>query len=160
LVNLDIIERGNNRTLDSADRQLPPPNPAEADAVPYFSTPPAAGLVAVATFSSIGRWHAANAVLARNGITAVMGDTTPDGDTLMLIPRTELEWARELLNITSAPPPPLLAATADQTPRSPLPVDQRLQPRSDVGYLIVMVLLVLAMVFIVLIMAMAVIFWN
>jgi hypothetical protein len=140
-----------------------PPSPPEAAAVPYFSTPAALGWVPVAAYSSIGRWHAANAVLRRNGIAGMMGESTPDGDTVLLVPKTEVEWSRELLGISITLPQSQVAPVAAATgpaPRVPLPVQYYDRPKSETGYYITMTLLYLAMGFVILVAILAVIYWQ
>jgi len=151
--------------LEPIDPQFPPPLPADAEAVPYFSTPPALGWVAVAAYSTIGRWHAASALLRRNGIAASMGESTPDGDTVLLVPTTELEWARELLGISITPPqsqiaPVAVAAATGPAPRVPLPVQYYDRPKSDAGHYAIMTLLYLALGFVALITILAMVFWQ
>jgi len=80
--------------MESDNPYSPPPLPVPVPVL-YFGPHQGRGWAPVATFSTIGRWHAANAILSRNGIAAKMGDTSPEGDTQMLVPLTELEWARE-----------------------------------------------------------------
>jgi len=146
--------------LDSEDPQPPPLQPADAEPVPYFAPHQGRGWVAIATFSTIGRWHAANAVLSRNGIAGKMGETSADGDTQMLVPATEFEWACELLGIANPLAAPPLAATAEQSPRKALPVDIRVQPKSDTVYFLIRTMLILAMVFVAVFTIMAAIFWQ
>jgi hypothetical protein len=82
----------------------------------------------------------------------------------LLVPRTELEWARELLGVSTPPPtqptPSPAAPATGPAPRIPLPVQYYNRPKSEIGYRITMALLILAMVFIVLVMILAMIFWN
>ena len=144
--------------MESDNPYSPPPLPVPVPVL-YFGPHQGRGWAPVATFSTIGRWHAANAILSRNGIAAKMGDTSPEGDTQMLVPLTELEWARELLGISDPAAAAPLAAIAAQAPRKALPVDIRNTPKSDPAYFLIRALLIVAMVFVAVFTIMAVIYW-
>jgi hypothetical protein len=60
---------------------------------------PKAGWAAVASFPNAAMWHAAQSVLAGQGIVCRVGDTTgsSDGSMVLEVFGTEAEWVRELL---------------------------------------------------------------
>jgi hypothetical protein len=68
------------------------------DGIDYRGAGPAFSWAVVETFATVGQWHAAKGILAKNGIAGQMRSTDdPDGGYDLLVLETELEWARELL---------------------------------------------------------------
>lgn len=57
----------------------------------------------VASFTHVGDWHAAKAVLQHNGITSRMGGNSLDETTTLLVSATEVFWAAELLRRAKEP---------------------------------------------------------
>jgi hypothetical protein len=85
------------------DPQSGPPQAASAGPISYRRIDPAPReWRVVASFVHAGDWHAAKAVLERNGITARMGGNSLD-ETALLVPATEVFWAAELIRLAKEP---------------------------------------------------------
>jgi hypothetical protein len=58
----------------------------------------------VGSYSSLAEWHAAKAVLQRNGVIARMGaNPYDDNSTNLLVPITDVFWAAELIRQAGEP---------------------------------------------------------
>lgn len=128
----------------SANRPVgkPPPLPFAAPlAYQTASTTGAVGWAFAATFANANHWHAANKILSRHGIVAMMRPV--EGDAVgfdLLVLQTEVEWARDLLargHIDLEPARQLIRGfpvyPANSPPPAPEPASIRAIPAAQRG---------------------------
>jgi hypothetical protein len=69
-----------------------------APTVDYFRNDVTGEWLVIASLPNAGLWHAANALLNRNGITCRMGGRADETEIDLLVLSTEAEWARDVLS--------------------------------------------------------------
>jgi hypothetical protein len=155
----------------------PPPLPPAASLAYRTAPTESVGWAVAATFANANHWHAANKILSRRGIIAMMRPI--EGDAVgfdLLVLQTEVEWARDLLSrhqdaeaeVQLTRGFPVYPIDSPQTASEPssiraIPADQRglsLQQRSRYTVFIIVLWVVLLIVLLITVMGTIYLFNN